>query len=698
MSDEEKDKVKEINDMDGLDKEYASDYYAAGAGYPPEGSEEEYEDAYYEGTDEIIEESTSISLRNILMEAVKLDKKTITWWNSRSAEEQKKHVDAHPEALVAKLVKSGQLKYGEKIGGETENKEKQGEEAGSEQQNQEVGKKIARQKLASVPYEKLPETEKEKDRTVAKKILDLYKKKKDTEKEKEENKDVTKIKGTPASDPVIIDGKNKTLRKVKTHTTQVWNRRNTRSVEEIVKNNKNYNGEDISIPGKQFKMPSFVGQSGKFPKKYVKVIETMMNTKTTEESSTKPPITYFTGQKAGKGIVTSQAGEILTMMSVTMNNNDFKDFRNSMLDHIKETRRGKGGKYIIEPDWIKAAELNRKAIFNRISKQYKTLEPSSLIVASCWDSKEEAEALGMTEYDKNKAKSTDIFLKIKHGDNEYLNEISLKKSPKAKLLNARSSRLHEWDKNLPKDADIRVYSSTQKDKLKNIKPEIIKSVLDQYNTQEVADIHKEMKKHNFTIDDVMNASDTDQRRVLKMMHKALASIGNPESDKILKELDDDEQRYQEAVMRELSNNPKVKEGLLEEIVNELPLKNAFNKEVSVAMGDLSVDDEIMKHVFDVKQWKHMKEHVKSFRGKPPYVGYELESTKEILKIANIQLREYGKGFSGEMRFEMTIHPDFLKRLQDANKFIYEENKYISDSRIFQWLDDKDAYILEKFKI
>jgi hypothetical protein len=419
----------------------------------------------------------------------------------------------------------------------------------------------------------------------------------------------------------------------------------------------------------------------------------MMNTKAVDTYN--PPISHFTGQEAGKGIIKSPAGEILTMMSVTMNKNDFKDFKKSMLDHMKETR-DKSDNYVITPDWIKAAEQNRKAILRRISKEHNTKVPSSLILNSCWDSKDEVEALGMTDPDTNKAKSSDIFLKIKTDKGEYLNEISLKKSPKAKLLNTRSSVLHKWDKNLPKDADIREYAKVQRERLKDIDPDVIKNVLIQYNIPDVVVIHEEMKKRNLTVDDVISGTSVDSRRILKMMHGALNTLGDPKSEKILKDLEDDEQRYQNAVIRELEHNDKVKEKFLEEIGGELPLKGAFNKEVSVAVGDLSIDEEVMKNVFDVKKWEHMKTHVKSFRGNPPFIGYELESSKEVIPIANIGLREYGKGFSGEMKLEMTLHPEFTKRLQSSNEEVYQEVIY--ESRVGEWLENTDDYILKRWKL
>ena len=46
-----------------------------------------------------------------------LDSTTVEWWNSHSADVQKKHINDHPDAVIAKLVKSGKLKVGQKIGG-----------------------------------------------------------------------------------------------------------------------------------------------------------------------------------------------------------------------------------------------------------------------------------------------------------------------------------------------------------------------------------------------------------------------------------------------------------------------------------------------------------------------------------------------------------------------------------------------------
>jgi len=554
-----------------------------------------------------------------------------------------------------------------------------------------------RKALARTDYSKLPVDQKEKLKNIAKETISAQKKKKIEDKQKEEIKGTSKLKGTPASKPIIINGKVKTLIKTKTSKSDIWNKENSQTIENILKNNKNYQGEDISAPGNPYKIPDFVSKSDKFPKKYAQVIEAMMNTRTTGKGGFEPPISYFIKDSAGAGRINAQAGELLTMVSVSMSDDEFKDFKKSMIDHMDSTRDKNDTDFIINKDWIKAAENNRKAILNRISREYKTKDPSSLIVNTCWDTKEEVESMGMTDYDKNKGFSTDIYIKIrdKNGD-ELINEISLKKDKNVNFLNSGTGKLREWDKNLPKDADMGVYSSTQKDMLLKLDIKKTQKVLEQTMTPEVKEALEQMKKKKLTLEQVMEKPNREKKKILKLIHTALAAHGDEDSIKILDDLKIHEKKYQEAVIRELANNQKIKDKMLEEIRSEFPLKGVLDREETMAIGDMSVDVDTIKEIFKTDKWENIKESLKSYKGPPPFIGYEADTGKEIIPIAEIGIREDGTGYGGTWKFEMKMAKEFAKKLNEANKNIESSSK--NESHVSRWLTDTDSYIIEKFRI
>jgi hypothetical protein len=569
--------------------------------------------------------------------------------------------------------------------------------AANEYKDQEPEKKMARVALSRIPYAKLPEEEKEKDREVAKALLRAYNTDAKEEKEKKEQGKATKIDGTPASKVIIINGKNKTLVKTKTSKTPLWTANNSQTTEQIMKNNKNYNGVDISVSGKTYKIPDFINKSDKFPKKYSQVIEAMMNTKTTA-GGFEPPISYFIKGAAGAGRINAQAGELLTMMSVSMNDNDFDTFRKSMIDHIDETREKDAKDYVITKDWIKAAENNRKAILNRIGKQYKTKDPQSMVTNTSWDTKDEVEALGMTDYNKNKGYSTDIYIKVKDKDgSEYINEVSLKKDKNVNFLNSGTGKLREWDKNLPKDADMGEYGKTQKDMLTKLDKDNVEKMLSQTMTPETKEALEQMKKKKLTLDQVMTNPNRDKKKILKLIHTALAAHGDENSIKVLDDLKTHEKKYQAAVIRELADNEKVRNKMLDEIRGEFPLKGVLDKEETMAIGDMSVDHETVKEIFKTDKWEDIKEHLKSYKGPPPYIGYEVGTSKEIIPVAEIGIREDGTGYGGTWKFEMHVHKNFIKKLSEANKTIYTSSE-IYESKLEEWILDMDGFILRRFKI
>ena len=219
----------------------------------------------------------------------------------------------------------------------------------------------------------------------------------------------------------------------------------------------------------------------KVPKKYLKVLERMMNTNFETDSQGKviKPISelgHFIAD-GGAGEIRSQAGEILTMVGSSIQDPEKREkFFQSVEDHIKKQttppnaptqeeldsvdsveklkalqekypsvrldtpknkRDAKQGKLkkqnfyknnnvLVQSSWLDSARQNNKAIDDYLKTE---MGEGYEVVASAWDVNEEAEALGLDM--SKKGKSTDSYIKVRDKDgNEKIVQISLKKDGK----------------------------------------------------------------------------------------------------------------------------------------------------------------------------------------------------------------------------------------------------------------------------
>jgi|TARA_R110000824_G_scaffold283961_1_gene472294 hypothetical protein len=217
-----------------------------------------------------------------------------------------------------------------------------------------------------------------------------------------------------------------------------------------------------------------------FPKKYVKVLHRLLNT----ENKGKITISDFT-DAAGGGTLESTAGEIMTMigMSITDNEkaNKFYDMIEAHAKNNKDT--------IISSSWAKSGKEVRQGIMDRYDRAFGKGNWSFKNAA--WDIKEEVEALGMEDYKRDKGFSTDVYFTIEVDGKTILDEVSLKKDDKANLLNATSGRMSDIiiRGNATTEEFERydsLYGKTQAELSKDDK-KFLKEIREKYYTEEIPD-------------------------------------------------------------------------------------------------------------------------------------------------------------------------------------------------------------------
>jgi hypothetical protein len=199
--------------------------------------------------------------------------------------------------------------------------------------------------------------------------------------------------------------------------------------------NKNLNVVKTSkqIEFTEQELDEILGKPRKFPKKYEKVLIRLLNTKNSKDIS----ITDFTNA-AGGGTLSSTAGEILTTIGLSIKDDEkANEFFDKIQAHVKDTKN----ESIFDAGWVKSAKQVRQATNRRYNRMFG--KGNWELETMAWDIPGEVEALGLNDYKNNKGFSTDTYAKVKVNGESILDEISLKKSKAANLLNTTTNRVDD---------------------------------------------------------------------------------------------------------------------------------------------------------------------------------------------------------------------------------------------------------------
>lgn len=257
----------------------------------------------------------------------------------------------------------------------------------------------------------------------------------------------------------------------------------------------------------------FLDENGntKFPKKYLKVLARMLSTKPGGVT-----ISDFTNA-SGAGTLSSTMGELLTLMAVTIkDDNEAKEFFNMLRQHVKAN----GKDSIIDIGWVNSAEKVRQTQFNRYNRKYG--KGNWELDNMAWDVESEVDAMGMENYKQNKGFSTDVYAKVKVGEKYILDEISLKKEIKANLLNATSGRVADiMVRGLASDEDLVIYDDL------NAKIDSLMGLKDSASKKEKAELVAQrdamIEKYNVNVPDDVKVSNVQKKQ--RLLHEDFVKKG-----------------------------------------------------------------------------------------------------------------------------------------------------------------------------
>ena len=513
---------------------------------------------------------------------------------------------------------------------------------------------------------------------------------------------------------------------VDTSQSEIYSNSATGIKDEDFKNQEeitsNYDNEDDELKVEQIQK---VFESGRIPKKYAKVITRLMNS----DKGAKTSITNFL-KGVGAGEIQAQAGEVITMASVGMNDEEFEEFIGILESQVD--KYPKGSKPIVTSEWLESVRAVRTVTKKRYDKEFGKGNWS--ISNTAWDTKEEFEALGNSDYEKNKGYSSDMYVKLEVNGKLVLDEISLKKDSVSKIFNGAVTEIKKWSSNVTPEVDVKNY---KKGEIERPKEYASKAKTLQTDTSKLTsgDI---LKKENKVLRSTLVATSVirknkdgswemnpSSRKIIEaleklevpppidmvrfketfgsgaadrfkkgmIIHAAISTVnGGKESLDFLNkqigyEKDEDGKypegsikRYQNDTVQFLVEDDEAKEGCLNALAEKLPLKAMIEGEEKMAIGGLSADPKTLQRVFGIDNYEDFKAGLtmKEDEDGNNYLVYESKSPVKVVKIAEVRVRQKGLGYASSVGLEFDIARDFGRELYDANKEEYPPEPEVSD--------------------
>ena len=499
-----------------------------------------------------------------------------------------------------------------------------------------------------------------------------------------------------------VGDKDKTVSKGDPSQTDEYQREHEPDDEEFNKRNEKHKNPEPPPP---LKLDGII-KNPKFPKRYIKMLERMSNSRLT---TTTKKWEHFSDIPGGAGQIKAQAGELMTMIGSSLDDSEFDNLMNALEEHeqrlLKDNAGSDGkpgvfqkvtsgrvvdnpGSRIIDKTWIQSARNNRKAILDRLEKQY---GEGTKIIGSAWDAKDEVEAMGLSDYDNNKGFSTDCYFKVEKPNGEQvIDEVSLKKSTKVNFLNSGAGDFKNWDPDLPDEINQNVYRAKARKRNIDFIEQNRQKVDEFLNSPDSAKVEKLMKSKKITFEQALQGNSRDKQNVLYSIIKELRLKGDEGANKIVEQDAEEHKEFVEQSVKAITENDKMRDGMLNTIRSEFPLKAVSDGEETMAIGPNSLDKETMKQIFGTDNYDEIKEKLVAkppvpildkngepkkdkdgnIKMSPPFIGYNVEATGEVFPVAEVKIREDGRGYGGQFKFEMVLHKDFAPRLESAQKEIY----------------------------
>ena len=410
-----------------------------------------------------------------------------------------------------------------------------------------------------------------------------------------------------------------------------------------------------------------------FGDRYFDFIQRTLNTTATGKAKA---IEHFGFPKGGAGTIESRAGEVMTMILTSLPDDKAEEFIKKVYEQSVKVKDA-GGKATLTPEWVEAAWNNRNAILTHINATY----PNGKMQATAWDIPDEVEALGLSDYKKNKGKSTDVYFKVVTADGKsVLVESSLKKDGKIIFLNAGSGDFKRWNPQLPPELDHKVYAAGQSKRLQSAAKKYGKALSTlakeptAKDTKEVQEFRKVITDKGFkSFEEAMQKlntkADSSSKKVMRYGLQALASLGVKSAKTDLEHHNSFEAKFRRDFVNSIKTDKNMRAGVMKVVANEMPIRDVISGGEMMAISNMSFDKRTAKRIFGTEDFNEIKDKliVVDRPGKDPYIVYAAGKVPPgQIPIANVRVRETGVGYTGSFKLAFELVPSFEKTVYQAH--------------------------------
>lgn len=275
-----------------------------------------------------------------------------------------------------------------------------------------------------------------------------------------------------------------------------------------------------------------------------------------------------------------------------------------------------------------------------------------------------------------------------HGINEH--ELSLKKNELKKLLKEGKITAQVQERILNAQA-----------KAKDLAMEAKETASE--NSKLIQKANKVMKERGLTwpeLVDTISSQKVINRDSRKLIH--LAAL-NQNIEGYRESVQTAHRNFVTSAIEAINNNSDLRDGMLEELKDNFPIRDVAEGKEIMAIGDLSFNAETCKAIFGTSDFDVIKTGFKVAIADDgtPYLGWVAKAGNgPILPLAKINVRQDGVGYGGgNIKHEMVLHPDFADRLRQSNAKEYGEGTGKTFSELeFTEMDKKKPTYDEYLKI
>jgi hypothetical protein len=226
----------------------------------------------------------------------------------------------------------------------------------------------------------------------------------------------------------------------------------------------------------------------------------------------------------------------------------------------------------------------------------------------------------------------------------------LKKDAGAALLNPGAGVLNKWDDKLPKDVDPNTFYEQRRQRYIAAAKQFAPQLAAKLGTTK----NKVLWKEIYTKAD------------------ALAKKGDKKAAAFIQQMETDFTDWNRRLVKEMSRNPKLINGVLTDISEALPIKGILSGKESISIGNTSFDKFTAREIFGTDDFNLIKTRltVVSPKEGPPYLSYKAGKDVADIPVAKFRLKDESGRYSVNAKFILDLHKGFADSIKAAHKKVY----------------------------